>query len=90
LHKPATDFPDGEPVPAEPRKDLADHAGLLRHEGRARLAPTGMLGDVTVARGRAAEPIDGAQTGGMEFAPAVTFDNLGPFIFGHHPLHLAQ
>jgi hypothetical protein len=26
----------------------------------------------------------------MEFAPAVAFENLGPFILGHHPLHLEQ
>jgi hypothetical protein len=69
---------------------LPDHAGLLREEVIARLASAVMLADVAVARGRATEPIDRPQTGRVEFAPAVPFDNLGPFIVGHHPLHLEE
>ena len=54
------------------------------------MAPTVMLVDVAVAVRRATEHIDRSLTGRVEFAPAMAFENLGPFVLGHHPLHLEQ
>jgi hypothetical protein len=90
LHEPATDVADGQSLTADPLEDLVNHAGLIRDEVIACVAPTGMLADVAVAIGGATEHIDRPHPGRVEFAPSVAFDNLGPFILGHHPLHLEQ
>src|SRR5262249_8263399 len=89
-HEPATDFADGEAFTADPLEDLADHASFIRDEVIAGLAPTVMLTDVAVAIGRTTEHVDRPHTGRVEFASAVAFGNLGPFVFRHHPLHLEQ
>jgi retron-type reverse transcriptase len=88
LHEPTTDFADGEPLAANPRKDLADDAGFVGDEVIARLAPAVMLTDRAIAIRRATEHIDRPGPGGMEFAPAVALKDLGPFVCGHPPLHL--
>jgi hypothetical protein len=90
LHEPSTDVADGAPLAANPLEDLADHAGLIGDEVIARMAPAGMLVDVAVTIGRATEHVDQPHTGRVEFAPPVAVEDLGPFIFGHHPLHLEQ
>src|SRR6516165_6564843 len=79
-HESAADFADGEPLAANPLKDLADDASFIGDEVIARLAPALMFGDITVAIGRATEHVDRPHTGRVEFAPAVAFDDLGPFV----------
>lgn len=87
LPEPATDCADGEALATDPLKDVADHAGLLGEEVRACGPPAVMLVAVAIAIGRATEPMDRPRARRMEFAPALAFDNLGPFVLGHHPLH---
>ena len=52
-------------------------------------APLG-LADVAVAVRGPADGADPAGAGRMELPTADTFQDLGPLVLGHHPLHLEQ
>jgi hypothetical protein len=86
----ATHLANGHTVPAYPVEDLADDAGFVREHLIAGLAPAGMLINIAVAIGGPRQHIDEAGPCRMQLAPPMPFDNLGPLIFGHHALHLAQ
>ena len=86
----ATHLANGHTVPTHPVEDLADDPGFLREDLIARLAPSGMLVDIAVAIRRPAQDIDLAGPCGMQLAPPMPFENLGPLILGHHPLDLEQ
>lgn len=46
--------------------------------------------DVPIAVRRCAEHVHIALAGGVELAAPAPLDDLGPFVLGHHPLHLKQ
>ena len=49
-----------------------------------------MLVNIAIAIRRPAQDIDLAGPGGMQLAPPMPFENLGPLILGHDPLDLEQ
>ena len=69
---------------------MTDDPGFLRENLIARLATARMLVNIAIAIRRPAQDIDHAGPGGMQLAPPMPFENLGPLILGHHPLDLEQ
>ena len=85
-----THLANAQPIVPHPVKHLAHHAGFVRDNLIAGLASTRMLVDIAIAIGRPTEHIHDARACRMQFPPAVAFDNLGPFILGHHALDLEE
>src|SRR3954465_731636 len=48
------------------------------------------LTDITISVGSLAEDTDRATAGRVHLAAPAPLEDLGPFIFGDHPLHLEQ
>jgi hypothetical protein len=73
---------------ANPKKDLPHHARFFLYKVIAGTASSVVFAYIPIAIRGATQHVDVADVGRMAFAPATALQNLGPFIFGHHPLDL--
>jgi hypothetical protein len=85
-----THLANAQAIAPNPVKHVAHHPGFVRDNLITGLSSTRMLVDRAIAIGSPTEHIHHASACGMQFPPAMTFDNLGPLILGHHALHLEQ
>jgi hypothetical protein len=86
--QPSTDFLDGQPIIANPLKDLTYDASLLQSDLILCLAAHPLAPDIVIPVGGTTENIDRPSTGGMQFAPTTAFHDLRSFVLRHHPLNL--
>ena len=77
-------------IPADPREDLSDHAGLLGHDLVSPLAVAVSPADITISIWRGAQDRDRPVAGGVLLAAAAPLHDLGSLILGDHTLELDQ
>src|SRR5215467_8776487 len=90
LGEAATDLANRQTVAADPRKDLADHAGFVRQNLIAGLPAPLIFGHIAVPIGRAAQHIHRPDVCRVALPAPVAFDNLGALILRNHALDLQE
>jgi len=83
-----TDFANTEPLLPHPSKHLSHDTRFLLYNVIASRSPTFMFVDIPIALGSSTHYRDITHVSRMAFPTATALQNLGAFIFGHHPLHL--
>ena len=86
----ATHLADRQAVTPDPLEHLSNHARLFEHDLVTRLAVPFATTHIAITVRRAAEDVDRPLTRGVQLSAAASFEDLGPFVFRHHALHLQQ
>lgn len=90
LLQPSTDRPDRQSFEGHPLEDFAHDASFFKHDPEVSFSAPLVLAHIPVAIWSAGQHIHRTTTGCVTFPAPRAFHDLGPLIFGNHPLHLQQ